>query len=243
MDESTREPRESPEPAKAGAVEPASRPPSERLVDVMRRFLVSAPQAGPTRQIAIYRMPRYLQWGVEALAKQMKRGKDIAFQCALPFGLSRLEKFQGISEILRIRSEIVSDGDPEAMSFFEHFGLVDVDTGGASARERPYKREVHRGLAERLGRLAADLGLPQGQLALFALMAAFVDAPEFVKRPEYRQSMRQTLLRFSEKVRARAARAKEHADARPAATTEEPGCSFEDVFRLVTSPSPHDRRD
>jgi hypothetical protein len=208
----------------------------------MRQFLQTPPEVGPRNQIAIYRLPRYLEWGLESSAKHLKRGKDVAFQCALPFGLSRLQRFQGISEIRRIRSEIVSDGDPEAMSFFEHFGLVDVDTGGASARERPYKREVHRGLAERLGRLAADLGIPQGQLALFALMAAFVDAPEFVKRPEYRQSMRQTLCRFSEKVRARAARAKEHAKARPPAIVEELGCSFESLFRLETPLSP-DRRE
>jgi hypothetical protein len=145
--------------------------------------------------------------------------------------LSRLAHFRAIDQILKIRREAVRNGDPEAMNFFEHFGTVDVDTGGASVREKAYKRHVQQQLAERLGRLAADLGIPQGQLAVLALLAAFIDAPTFVKRREYRESMKVTLERFGHRLSARATKAQDYAEVSPVASPEGPGRSFDEIFR------------
>jgi hypothetical protein len=76
MDESTRDTREEPEDLKGDASGSSSQRSARRLIDVARAS--SAPQPGARAQLAIYRMPKYLEWAVESLARHMLRGKDAA---------------------------------------------------------------------------------------------------------------------------------------------------------------------
>jgi hypothetical protein len=205
--------------ARAGVSTTLAAQPPKTLEGIARAYNASIAAGGPRSQIAIYRAPKYLVWSLEALSTQMRFGKDTAAECALAFGLSRLVAFPGIAEILKKRSEVVLDGDPEAMSFFEHFGVIDPETAGAGALEKPYKRHLSADLAERLGRLATDLGLSVSQLATLALMAAFVDAGSFVRGPAYPAAMELTLRRFGERLQRRAEVARAFSSTAPSPRT------------------------
>lgn len=217
---------------RAGVATTLAAQPPKTLEGVARAYNAFNATGGPRSQIAIYRTPKYLVWALEALSKHMRCGKDTAAECALAFGLSRILAFPGIAAILRKRGELVLEGDPEAMSFFEHFGVIDPETAGAGALEKAYKRHLSADLAERLGRLAADLGLPASQLAILALMAAFVDAGSFVRGAAYPAAMELTLRRFGERLQRRAEVACSFSTTAPAARP--PLRSFEEILGQVS---------
>ena len=165
----------------------------------------------------------------------MRRGgKDAAATCALEFGLSRLRRFPGIREICKARGQLIQHGDPEQMEFFDRFGTVDADTGGAGACEKPYKRHVPEALAKQIGQLAADLGMPSSQLAVLALMGAHLGATGYVK-PRYQEAIKTTLERFRNALDRRAKRALAYAEAPPEVPeTDARAYSMDDVI----SPGP-----
>ena len=129
------------------------------------------------------------------------------------------------------------------MDFFDRFGTVDPDTGGAGTHRGAYKRHVPEALAKKLGQLAADLGMSASQLAILALMAAHLGAKGYI-RPRYQKSIVTTLGRFRDALAGRAKRAREYAEAVPDAQ-EADACeySIDDVLGPDSATPPTTEED
>jgi hypothetical protein len=204
------------EAASADREHPDPQPALGDLARAALSFNARVAQAGPRTELAVSRFPKYLQWGQEALAKSIHGGgKDAAATCALYLGLSLLREFPGLADICAARARVVPRSDPEAMDWFERFGTVDADTGGAGTLDKAYRRSIPERLAKELGLLAGDLGMPVSHLAILALMAAHLGTKGYVA-PRYQSCIVITLRRFLDALARRSVRAKAYADAAPA---------------------------
>jgi hypothetical protein len=211
---------------------PDQRPAPYSLIQEAKSAATSARLAGDRKQVAAYRPPSCIVWGIERLARQIpKGGLDAAATLALEVGIGRLCGIPGVKDLRGARARALPFGDPEAMHFFDNFGLLNIEAGRAGTSRDRYVRDLPAGLVRVCGRIAADLGLSISILVTLAYCAALIGEEELVPR-KYQQALYDTLCHFRDRVARRLVQAQDYLRADPIAQSDgRPQYSFDDVIR------------